>query len=612
LLIVTSESIDPGGHAELFDRILRFDLLRAVLQPVFRITDGSVFAYEGLIRGPAESPLESAMALFALADRLGRRVELEIAAARRICRQFSALKLPGILLLNLGCGTLESRSDEVAQVNAVIGDSGLAPSGIIIELTEHDRVRDMPSFVRSIGALRSTGMGIALDDFGSGHSNLQLWMELRPRLVKLDKVFVHGLASNGDKFEIARFMKGLADSFGTELVAEGVEQESDLAVVRDMGLELVQGFLLGRPQAHPERRMDARAAAVLRSPKLAVMPNLRAAPPARFLVAGELSQPVPPVSADATNDELATLLHRHPEWQAVAVVRDAVPIGIINRRGFMDRLAQPFYREIYGRKAVTSFMNDSPITVDRRAPLEAMTRVLAGEDQRYLSDGFIVTDNGRYAGMGTGESLVRAVSELRIEAARYANPLTFLPGNIPISQHIDRLLSADAPFVACYADLNNFKPFNDQYGYWRGDEMIRLCAKIIQDNADATTDFVGHVGGDDFLVIFQSDDWRTRCRRMIDEFDRTARQFFSASEIESGAFAGEDRKGVRCVFPLTTLAIGAVVVRPGGFDDHEAVASRAALAKRQAKATPAAFHVLGAEDTETATTASAADAVLVP
>lgn len=576
----------------MLDRVMRFGLLRAVLQPIFRITDGAVFGYEGLIRGPADSQLATPAALFAEADRLGRRIELELAALRRACHQFSSQRLSGYLLLNLSCGTLESSRDVSEEVVAILRESGLSESGVIIELTENDHVKDPVAFGRASETLRAAGLSLALDDFGSGHSNLQLWMELHPRLVKLDKVFVHGLSSNGDKFEIARFMKGLADSFGTQLVAEGVEEESDLAVVRDMGIELAQGYLLGMPQAQPVRRMEPLAAAVVTSPRVALLPTDRNRPPARFLVAGELSVSLPPVAATETNDGLAALLHRHPEWNAVAVVAGDRPVGVINRRGFMDRLAQPFYKEVYGRRCVTAFMNSEPVLVDRRAPLESMTRILAGQDQRYLTDGFVVTDNGRYIGMGTGESLVRAVSELRIEAARYANPLTFLPGNIPISQHIDRLISAGARFAASYADLNNFKPFNDQYGYWRGDEMIRLCATVLQDHADPSADFVGHVGGDDFLVIFQSEDWKRRCTRMIEEFNALARNFFAPDEIAAGAFDGEDRKGLKCRFPLTTLSIGAVIVDPWSFEDHESVASAAARAKRTAKGSASGFEVV--------------------
>ena len=87
------------------------------------------------------------------------------------------------------------------------------------------------------------------------------------------------------------------------------------------------------------------------------------------------------------------------------------------------------------------FANTTPLVLDKHTGLDGMTAVLTSVDQRYLTEGFIVTEGGRYLGLGTGEQLVRVVTEARIEAARHANPLTFLPGNIPISEHIARLLA---------------------------------------------------------------------------------------------------------------------------------------------------------------------------
>jgi EAL domain-containing protein (putative c-di-GMP-specific phosphodiesterase class I)/GGDEF domain-containing protein len=515
---------------------------------------------------------------------MGLRVELEVAAARAVCRHFAQAKVPGYLMVNMSCRTIDRVAERADHAVDIMTSVGLSPSTVILELTEGERVVDSVTLARSLRRLREHGVALALDDFGSGHSNLQLWMELRPRLVKLDRVFVNGLASSGDKFEIARVLKRLAESFGTELVAEGIEQESDLAVARDMGIELAQGFMLGMPERVPAKRLDPRAAAVLLSPKLAVLPETTA-PPQQFRLAGELSIGVPAMDAASTNDMVATMFLTHPEYHAVAVVEGNRPIGLINRRGFMDRMAAPFYKEVFGRKRVTTFLDGSPpLVVDRRTPLGSMLKILAGEDQRYLADGFILTDNGEYVGLGTGESLVRAVTELRIEAARYANPLTFLPGNIPISEHLSRLLRAGASFAACYADLNNFKPFNDQYGYWRGDEMIRLCAAVIQDHADPTVDFVGHVGGDDFFVAFQSEDWHARCESIIVQFNARARGLFKPDEAAQGWFAGEDRSGQPCRFPLTTLSVGVVRVAPDMYRHHEDVASDAAAAKRQAKA----------------------------
>ena len=136
------------------------------------------------------------------------------------------------------------------------------------------------------------------------------------------------------------------------------------------------------------------------------------------------------------------------------------------------------------------------------------------------------------------------MTETRIEAARHANPLTFLPGNIPISLHIQRLLESGTEFVACYTDLNNFKPFNDHYGYWRGDQMIRLVARLATAHFEARSDFVGHVGGDDFMLIFQSSNWLQRCKNIVDEFAREAITLFDDSARLAGGIQAEDRHGV--------------------------------------------------------------------
>lgn len=577
-------------HGLAIRRMLRFDLLEPVFQPVFGIADGSPFGFEGLIRGPAESIYASPVTLFEAAESCGLRFDVERAAARSLVRAFARIHLPGFLLVNFSGTVLAELCRDPGGALQVLQEHGVAPENVIIELTEHKRIDDVPGLAAVLQPLVRSGLSIALDDFGSGHSNLQLWMELRPRLVKLDRVFSSGLSASGDKFEIVRLLKGLSESFGSQLVAEGIESASDLAVARDMGIPLAQGFLLGRPAAIPAQRPAAEALSVINARTLSRMPAPKQGI-SRFRLAGELARAVTPVAPAMVNEELARLFREDPAIHGVAVVDEGRPLGVVDRKGFMDRYAQPFQRELFGRRPVSCFMNATPLVVERRTPLESLASVLTGEDQRYLSDGFVVVDNGAYVGLGTGEDLVRAVTELRVEAARYANPLTFLPGNIPISQHLDRLLAAGIEFVTCYADLDNFKPFNDQYGYWRGDEVIRLAAAVIQSHADPTCDFVGHVGGDDFLIVYQSEDWEARVQGIIDEFNARVRSFFDPPEVAQCGFWGEDRKGVRTFFPLTSMAIGVLVVAPGAFDHHEDVASAAAGAKRRAKASISRVHV---------------------
>jgi diguanylate cyclase (GGDEF)-like protein len=108
---------------------------------------------------------------------------------------------------------------------------------------------------------------------------------------------------------------------------------------------------------------------------------------------------------------------------------------------------------------------------------------------------------------------MREITQMQIHAARYANPLTQLPGNVPINEHIDRLLESGTRFWVCYFDLDHFKPFNDVYGYRRGDDVIQLTGNILTSNCDPDRDFVGHIGGDDFMVLFQSETGSSAARR---------------------------------------------------------------------------------------------------
>ncbi|HWP17527.1 MAG TPA: phosphodiesterase [Burkholderiaceae bacterium] len=564
-------------------------------QPIVELRDGRIHGHEALVRGPRGTPCESPDALFAAARRQGVEIELEIACVKAAVRRWAAHRHPGKLFVNLSARALVEAFSQLSadECVSVLRSHGMTPSSVVLELTEHEHVRDFGPLLRAAEAVHAAGMGLALDDFGDGRSSLRLWAELKPGIVKIDKYFAKGVATHAAKLQTLRALLQIAEVFGTTMVAEGLETPEDLKVVRDLGIALGQGYLIGRPGAEPVSRASEGACDVLHSRDIAVFPELRRVAHRGFTAARFIID-APCVSPATTHDELIHLFHEHERLHAVAIVDDGRPVGLLNRQQVLDRYTKPYFKELYGRRPCTLFANLTPLLVDVHTGVEDLTAILTSEDQRYLADGFVITEHGLYRGLGTGEQLVRAVTELRIEAARHANPLTFLPGNIPISDHIARLLASGCDFVACYGDLNHFKPFNDHYGYWRGDEMIRLAARAFVTHCDPRRDFVGHVGGDDFVVLFQSEDWMERCQRILESFNERARDLFDAEALAAGGIDAEDRHGVMRFFPCTTLSIGALRVRPGTFTDPDAVASAAASAKRLAKAQACGLHVVDA------------------
>ncbi|KVU75091.1 diguanylate cyclase [Burkholderia ubonensis] len=571
-------------------RLIADRALAAVFQPIVDLGSGTVIAYEGLIRGPRGTDLETPAALFAQAARDGATIALEHAAAITCLDAFAALGCDGKLFLNFSAGAILALAREREHARMLLERAQIAAERIVIELTEQNASTDLAQVAPAVASLRDAGIQFALDDYGTANASMNLWLRLHPDVVKIDRFFIHDIALDPLKFEAVRAMQHFAHASGAKLIAEGIEHERDLIVVRDMGICCVQGFLLGRPHAQPERVVAPAARDAIRAPHIAVFPDASRAARPSGTVAAKMLVAAPALPRDVTSNDVLALFNRMPELHAVALVEHERPVALVNRRSFMDRFALPYHREVFGRKPCLQFANDAPLMIENATTVEQLALLLANNDQRYLADGFVITEHGRYVGLGTGESLVRAVTEMRIETARYANPLTFLPGNIPISAHIDRLLARDAGFHACYVDLNQFKPFNDQYGYWQGDEVLKYAATVLAGICDPQRDFLGHVGGDDFLVLFQSDDWHARAAAAIGRFNDGAQRFYTLVDQRAGGLHGEDRHGNPAFFGFVTMAIGAVGVPAGAHRamryGSDEIASVAALAKRRAKQQP--------------------------
>ncbi|CAG9195758.1 FOG: EAL domain [Paraburkholderia caribensis] len=596
-------SLSTIAAPRIVDLIAQRDL-SAVFQPIVDFDDGAILGYEGLIRGPAGSALEAPYALFAQAAAEGSVIELERAAAQTCIEAFAKLKYEGKLFLNFSAGAIRQLADNREDTFVMLRNMGVDAERIVIELTEQSAIPDVASFLPAIAMLRVAGAQFALDDYGTANASMNLWVRLQPDVVKIDRFFIHDIASDPLKFEAVKAMQHFAAASGARLVAEGIENEADLIVVRDMGIACGQGYFFGKPHAHPPRKVSDDAREALRAGHIAVFPEATramSASPSGGMASAKMVVHAPALPRNATNNDVLELFNRLPNLHAVAVVEHNEPVALINRRAFMDRYALPYHRELFGKRPCLLFANASPVVIEKSMTVEDMAKLLASDDQRYLADGFVITEGGKYVGLGTGESLVRAVTEVRIEAARYANPLTFLPGNIPISSHITRLLSHEAAFYACYVDLNHFKPFNDQYGYWQGDEVLKLAAHVLAEVCDPTRDFLGHVGGDDFLILFQSEDWRERAERAIHVFNEGAQRFYAPGDRLAGGIRGEDRRGNPTFFGFVTMAIGCVLVQPQSREavySSEDIASVAALAKRRAKSAASGLVMIGFEESQ--------------
>jgi GGDEF domain-containing protein len=323
---------------------------------------------------------------------------------------------------------------------------------------------------------------------------------------------------------------------------------------------------------------------ILRQRRIIVFPNGSAQN--GNVTVRSLARTIAPLTPETNNDEVCQRFEAEPELISLPVVAGGVPLGLINRHALIDRFARPFRRELFGRKPCTQFMDPLPLIINEDSTVQEAGLLISRSAHHHLYDGFIVTDNGKYLGVGSAHDLMGMITEMQIQAARYANPLTQLPGNVPINEHIDRLLQQGVVFTAGYFDIDHFKPFNDTYGYRKGDDIIQLVAQIARDIANPHTDFVGHIGGDDFMVLFQSNDWEARCARALLLFDEGIAHVLPAEDLRNGGYTGENRRGEAVFHSAPTLSIGALQIFPGDYESHQAISAAAANAKKYAKKMP--------------------------
>lgn len=567
-------------------RILRDNSLYVVFQPVLDMHGRKYMGYEALIRGPQDSPLHSPAALFEAARHCNLRRELEHACRAAAIREFGRLRalqqIPDCkLFINLSASMLGDpvlMHDDMLQSMAA---QGLRPDQIVIEITENQKVTDFSIFREVLANYRRLGYSFAIDDLGEGFSNLRMWSEIRPEFVKIDRHFISGIANDVLKFRLVRAMVEIAEACHATLIAEGIEEESEFATIRDLGIRCGQGYLICRPQAHPAPEPSPAIQRLLDAGRITVFPQ--GGGNSQCATVAPLLKRVIPVAPDLDNDTVFARFESEPELHALPVVEAGRPVGMINRHTLIERFARLYQRELYGKRPCSLFMDSRPLIVDCDTAINEVSAKLGSAQRHQLYDGLILTVHGRYAGVADTQDVMVQISEMQMRSARYANPLTQLPGNVPLNEHMDRLIENNAPFVACYVDIDHFKPYNDAYGYRRGDEIIQLLGGILTEVCDERIDFVGHIGGDDFVLLMQSTDWQERCARVLERFSEETLRHIDEEDLRRGGLSGEDRRGNPTFHALPTLSIGSIVVEPNQYTSHNEIAASMAEAKKQAK-----------------------------
>lgn len=223
--------------------------LTSHFQPIVHAADPArPFAHEALLRGVADDgALISAGALLGGARDAGLLFQLDLAARRAAIREAAARGFADKIFINFNPTAIYDPVFCLRSTVAAIDDAGIARERIVFEVTETDRPHDLAHLQRILRFYREAGFGVALDDFGSGFSSLNLLHQLRPDYLKLDMDLLRGVHADPYKAALAGKILEVARELGLQTIAEGIEEPAELAWARDHGADYLQGYLIGRP-----------------------------------------------------------------------------------------------------------------------------------------------------------------------------------------------------------------------------------------------------------------------------------------------------------------------------------------------------------------------------
>ena len=558
------------------DKILAHGDLNTLFQPILCLSEQRIYGYEALTRGPSNSPLHAPLPLFSAARHAGRLSELERLCRKTACERFRALGLDNLLFLNVCPELLLEPDHQPGRTLELLASLNIPPERVVIELTEQMPIDDFGLLHAALHHYRAMGFSIALDDLGAGYSSLRLWSELRPDYVKIDRHFIDGIDRDPVKREFVDSILNMARASRAKVIAEGIERSEELATLLDMGVDLIQGYLLARPQEFPVCDVQQCLSSVrLRHPVLGETDDLAA-----LLI----EQPAVPEQTPVL--QVLDLFRGHPALSSLAVLDEhRRPVGIVHRHLFSEALLKPFASELFARKPISRLMSSDFLAVEHTHSLQQVSRLLTSRANQRIEENFIINQDGCYLGIGRAIDVLAQITEQKIQQARHANPLTQLPGNVPIQQHLTQLLNTHREALICYIDIDNFKPFNDCYDYAKGDEALLRLAQCLGRHGDPHG-FLGHIGGDDFILVLRCEDWRQRLQRLQNDFQSECRQLYRSEHLCAGGYSAEDRLGRQQHFGLLSLSLGVVHLHPEACAhlDADQIAALLTQAKQQAKA----------------------------
>ncbi|GLZ28712.1 GGDEF domain-containing protein [Lentzea sp. NBRC 105346] len=482
------------------------DDVRFAFQPLFNLNTGGVVAVEALAR-PHDGSVQD---LLRTAHRAGFLANTDVGLACRALRQAADFDILLPLHLNLLALTIADKPELMGPLYGALRDTRRDPSSVVIEVNAPYTRVGRRRLLQGLQTLRNNGFRIALDEIGEGDVPLSLLAESHPDFVKLDRDVVTTLADDPARCALVRSLVHLGEHTGGLVVAEGVETETQLSSLRRLGVGLAQGNMLAPASRRPAINARIAPEAVTNTGEIRRNRGPRIT---------DFLHPATTLPEHATSDEVREVLASQPGITGVVLVdEEGRPRWSVDRNRFLLAVTGPYGHALHAKREAAR-LADKPHLIGPDASALELLDVVAHANRERTTDDLIVVDNAdRCMGIVRVADVVRGVAELKVEQAAALSPLTRLPGSESLAGEVEGRIARQEIFAVSWLDVDGFKKVNDTVGFAAGDDLIRAIGRDLSDVAARFPGVqVGHVGGDDFLIVAGLDETVPLSARLLDK-----------------------------------------------------------------------------------------------
>ncbi|WP_186438447.1 GGDEF domain-containing protein [Cohnella terricola] len=541
--------------------------------PIVSLLDGSLYGYEAVPVDARKGERIDLQYFYSSTDQAGKLFELDRKFREAAIRGLPSRNGDVKLFLPVPAKIIFDPRLYPGSTLRRIEAANLRPEHVVLVIVGGED--ELNSTMRSaLSHYRNQGFRIALSEVTPALKSLRRMTALHPDYSLMNVEWMSNEGIGTVEENLLQALIGIARKEQIVMIAKGLHGERMLPALVASGMNYAQREWLG----------DVRG-----GDSLAHLPDLRASIRSevnkRFRGASgtmsELVNPVKQFARETAVSEISRHFELHREAPAIVISDNGRPIGLLMKEKLLHLLSGQFGLPLYWNRPVGKIMDTHPMIVEESVTVDQASQMAMAREPDKLYDEVIITRGGVVAGIASIRSMLEWISQSRMNDAQWANPLSGLPGNEPIRREMIRRLADGRPFAVLYADLDHFKWYNDRYGFQKGDDVIRYTGDILvhavreEGNGDC---FIGHIGGDDFIVISSGVDVLEMAHRVIGRFQQGI-----------GAYGGtrsetvHDRSGYAVEAPVLSLSLSLLLCRSASGWTPETLSEQAAHLKKKAK-----------------------------